>query len=170
MEAADRSEAAMLLLRHWKPLRVENSHAPPESAYLTQAEDVVQLLEAGADTGRLAEYLARTGLGDRDEDREWRAAAALRRWYAHRVADDPWRVQVEFEIDEPMHHRVLEDVARRLALHPTGVTQSEGVLVVNTDSTVRDPMQAAREALQQAQANLPGPHLLYRVTVWRHVV
>lgn len=170
MAAVDRSEAATLLFRHWGSSGGQDSHRQSETEYLAQADEVVRLLDEAAAIGEVAEYLAHAGPGDRDEDRDWHAAVRLKVWYEHRVTTDPWSVQVEFDIDEPLHHGLVEDAARRLAPQGGDCTQAVGVVVFNMWIAVHDPVEAIGEALRLAKESLPGPHLIYRLTVWRHIV
>jgi hypothetical protein len=123
----------------------------------------------GANAGRVAEHLTRTGLGAPDADRDRQAGIVLATWYAHRTWADPWSVQVEFRIFEPLHHSLLEG-AEPPPPEQVRLSQSEGLVVANMEIVADDAVQAAAEGLRRAQQTLPGPHLLYRVTAWRHIV
>ena len=96
------------------------------------------------------------------------------------MSSDPWSVQLEYYVDEPVHHDVLEDVERRMRSDPSGsrqtdVTQTEMhlaqyLVVVNTRLSPADPVEAGRQASELAERHLPAHGPLYRLTVWRYVV
>lgn len=165
----DREEASALLLRHWDPLQIRDSDGR-STEYSPVADALIALMhQHGAHASRVSEYVSRTGMGARDADRDWQAGVVLATWYEHRTSTGPWSVQVEFTIFEPLHHSLCEEAAPP-TFPQVRLAQSVGLVVANVEIRASSALDAASEGLRLAQARLPGPHLLYRVTVWRPIV
>jgi hypothetical protein len=83
-----RAEVARILTERWDPLRVADCDEVPEAEYLHEADQVLGLLQGGADAEGVSAYLsvAANGLSSyRDPAGDRRTADALIAWQRARA-------------------------------------------------------------------------------------
>lgn len=88
MGTDEETKVAQLLLEHWDVIGVRDVDEQPESEYLHEAAQVLDLLRQGAAREELSEYLSgacRSLHAHANSARDENAAAAVADWYADRA-------------------------------------------------------------------------------------